>query len=158
MTPDERKEYMRTYCRLWIAKRRRQYFEGKSCAVCKSTTRLELDHIDPALKISHAIWYWKESRKNEELAKCQVLCHECHKAKSSEYSRQIMTGAPSTACRKLPDDVIEQIRVKLALGVAERKLAIEYGVGKTTIHTIKTGETYQSATQLNVGKKRLELL
>ena len=44
---------------------------------------LEIDHIDRATKIHHAVWSWSATRRNAELAKCQVLCAECHKKKTA---------------------------------------------------------------------------
>ncbi len=52
------------------------------CKRCSSWERLELDHINPTLKVSHTIWSWSEVRRNEELTKCQVLCYWCHLDKS----------------------------------------------------------------------------
>ena len=72
--PDKQREYQRQ----WAARRRAAFFDDKSCAWCGSTERLELDHIDPELKVSHRIWSWSEARRAEEVAKCQVLCHDCH--------------------------------------------------------------------------------
>lgn len=76
------KEVQKAYQRLWIAKRRRDFFESKVCVICGSADELELDHIDPKTKITHAVWSWKESRRREELDKCQVLCVDCHMDKT----------------------------------------------------------------------------
>lgn len=77
------KKLMREYKRNWIALRRKSYFKDKSCVKCGSKERLELDHINPETKIDHKIWSWKESRRIEELAKCQILCYNCHKEKTT---------------------------------------------------------------------------
>lgn len=55
---------------------------GKSCVECGATENLEVDHIDPEQKIAHRIWSWSVPRRDAELAKCQVLCVEHHKAKT----------------------------------------------------------------------------
>lgn len=81
-------ETKRAYQREWVRKRREAFFEGKTCVKCGSTERLELDHIDRSTKVSHNIWSWSESRREVELAKCQVLCYDCHKAKSVAESIQ----------------------------------------------------------------------
>ena len=54
----------------------------KFCVRCGSTESLEVDHIDPALKVTHSVWSWSIPRRDIELAKCQVLCTVCHKAKT----------------------------------------------------------------------------
>jgi len=56
--------------------------EGKSCLVCGTTESLEVDHVDPTQKVAHRIWSWAIPRRDAELAKCQVLCTEHHKAKT----------------------------------------------------------------------------
>jgi 5-methylcytosine-specific restriction endonuclease McrA len=74
----------RAYQRKWYAARRRAWFRGKSCAACDATSRLELDHINPATKESHRVWSWAHERRMAELSKCQVLCHDCHAEKTAQ--------------------------------------------------------------------------
>ena len=76
--PDEQREYQR----LWRAKRRAEWFADKSCVKCRSVERLELDHIDRATKVSHSIWSWSQEKREAEISKCQVLCHDCHLGKT----------------------------------------------------------------------------
>jgi hypothetical protein len=84
-------ERRRQYDREWTARRRAAYFEDKSCVKCGSKENLELDHINPAEKEDHRIWNWSEERRNIELAKCQVLCHDCHLEKSILYFKELYT-------------------------------------------------------------------
>lgn len=49
------KEKQKEYVRQWIAKRRATWFADKICFLCGSTDRLELDHIDPRLKVANSI-------------------------------------------------------------------------------------------------------
>lgn len=72
----------REYLRKWIAARRKTFFCGKKCANCNSKENLELDHKDPKTKVDHKVWSWSETRRLAELAKCQVLCRKCHRAKT----------------------------------------------------------------------------
>lgn len=67
-----------------MRKRREEYFRGKVCVTCQGSDNLELDHIDPEHKISHRIWSWTKAKREAELAKCQPMCHTCHKKKSDE--------------------------------------------------------------------------
>lgn len=70
--------------------RRIEWFNKNGPCSCGSRERLELDHIDPETKIDHKIWSWSDQRRSEELAKCQVLCYNCHKEKSrKEKFREI---------------------------------------------------------------------
>ena len=52
------------------------------CQSCGGNDQLQLDHIDPATKVSHEPWLWARERRERELAKCQVLCLKCHAAKT----------------------------------------------------------------------------
>lgn len=76
--PYVNKDQQRAYHREWLRKRREAFFAGKSCALCGSSGPLELDHIDASQKVSHRIWSWSEARRSAEIAKCQVLCDDCH--------------------------------------------------------------------------------
>lgn len=89
------KTALREYQREWIAERREAFFAGKSCAECGSTDQLELDHIDPSLKVTHRIWSWSAPRRNAELAKCQVLCADCHLLKTVSESQTARCGDAS---------------------------------------------------------------
>lgn len=86
-------ERQRQYQRERAARFRSEYLFGKYCVKCGSTERLEIDHINPATKIDNAIWSWSKVRREAELAKCQVLCHDCHLLKTkSELSRDTPHG------------------------------------------------------------------
>lgn len=74
----------REYQKKWMRKRRYDWFKDKSCQSCGSIKNLEIDHIDPKKKKTHAIWSYSETKRNEELKKCQVLCKECHIVKSTK--------------------------------------------------------------------------
>jgi hypothetical protein len=87
-TPEQQREYQRKWC----AARRAAYLAGKSCVACGATEELEVDHIDPATKISHNVWSWAEARRKTELAKCQVLCRSCHREKSLKAYPQRQHG------------------------------------------------------------------
>ncbi len=76
--PYKNLEQQRQYQREWMAKRRLDYFFDKACVRCGSGDNLQLDHVDPTLKISHKIWSWSAEKREAELAKCQVLCEHCH--------------------------------------------------------------------------------
>lgn len=85
----KRRDYMREYQKKWLAARRAAWFSDKVCAKCGSVARLELDHVDRTIKVTHAVWGWAKQRRDEELAKCQALCYVCHKAKTSAELRAL---------------------------------------------------------------------
>ena len=82
----DRKEYMLAYQREWIKKRRASFLQAKSCAVCGSIKRLEVDHRDPSKKEHEVrnLWSRKAMIRDKELGKCQVLCNACHKEKTKQ--------------------------------------------------------------------------
>jgi hypothetical protein len=68
--------------RIRVARNRAEFFSGRVCVDCGTTERLELDHVDPKLKISHKIWGWSKVRREVELAKCVPRCNACHHKKT----------------------------------------------------------------------------
>lgn len=67
-----------------VARRRRDWVAANGpCKECGSKRHLQVDHIDPKKKVDHRIWSWSEDRRETELAKCQVLCRDCHQEKTS---------------------------------------------------------------------------
>jgi hypothetical protein len=83
------KEKQRAYQREWMARRRQEWFdENGPCVWCGSEDDLEIDHIDPMIKENNSVWSWSEERRKAELAKCRVLCHDCHEARHAKLSRQ----------------------------------------------------------------------
>lgn len=78
------KEKQRKWQREHLARIRAEWLEANGpCSKCGSSEQLEVDHINPELKISHNVWSWKAERRAAELAKCQVLCNTCHKKKTA---------------------------------------------------------------------------
>ena len=98
--PFKSKEQHREFQRTWVARRRREWFAGKRCESCGSGESLELDHIDPAKKVSHKIWSWSASRRTAELAKCRPLCAACHKARSDAQLRKPLVHGTTTYYRR----------------------------------------------------------
>lgn len=81
---EERREYQRK----WIAARRQEWFKDKCCIDCGSTDRLELDHVDPEIKVTNSVWSWSKKRRETELAKCVPRCHDCHAKRSSSQFKE----------------------------------------------------------------------
>jgi hypothetical protein len=104
--PYKDKNVQRQYARQWIANRRSDWFFDKTCTKCGSTQNLELDHIDPSVKVSHRIWSWSDKRRYEELQKCQPLCHDCHEEKTSaSKSTDIIHGSRSGYIKEIRRDL-----------------------------------------------------
>lgn len=67
-------------------RRKREFYEGKYCIWCHCPDHLELHHVDSSKKRSNIKWDKSAVWLREELAKCVVLCHDCHVAYHSEVS------------------------------------------------------------------------
>lgn len=98
------RDIQREYQRVWIKKRRELFFQDKHCVKCGTEEELELDHIDPAKKWSHRIWSYSWANIMKEVAKCQVLCTECHDEKTKKDMGWIQkhgtaTGYTNYYCR-----------------------------------------------------------
>ena len=92
MITEHRRQYLREYQARWVRNRRLTWLkEHGPCVQCGSWDDLELDHKDPTQKVTHNVWSWSQERRDQELAKCQVLCEECHKQKTL---MQLIRSAP----------------------------------------------------------------
>jgi hypothetical protein len=87
-------EEQRAYQLGYITAIRKQWFEQNGpCVGCGSWERLELDHIDRTEKRTHRVWSLSKESREAELSKCQVLCEECHKAKTrAENTKPLVHG------------------------------------------------------------------
>ena len=95
LMPYKNIEAKREYQRNWVAKRKSEWFLNNGpCVKCASWADLELDHIDPDTKVTNSIWSWSEKRREEELAKCQILCSKCHKKKTKAYMSKLLSKNP----------------------------------------------------------------
>ena len=80
--PYKDKEAKRKYQRVWMANRRKNWLNDKSCIACGSIEQLEIDHVNPDEKWKHNFWSYSWKKIYSELEKCQVLCKPCHSSKT----------------------------------------------------------------------------
>jgi hypothetical protein len=111
------KEKQKEFTRLWIQKRRNDFFKDKICALCGSTEKLVLHHTNPKKKESHNIWSWTQKRREAELKKCEVWCKKCHneyhgKAKWKPISHG-KAGGYDRGCRCIECKQWQSNRMKL---------------------------------------------
>ena len=131
-------EKKREYDRKWVANRRREFFEDKSCVDCDSREGLELDHVDPAEKVTHRVWSWSQDRRDAELAKCVVRCGSCHDKKSAgEHAKGVNNGRS-----KVNPDQVREIRERVAAGESAASVARSFGIQKSTTNDIVHRRTW----------------
>lgn len=117
------------YQREWIAQRRAEWFQGKSCVDCNATTDLQIDHVDPQVKVSHRIWSWSRSRREAELVKCVVRCSSCHLKKT--------LSARENGPRLVTLEDVEQIRIEYSSGnITQKALGAKYGISQRYVSHI----------------------
>lgn len=107
----------RNYQREWVAGRRARHLAGHHCEWCGSTERLEIDHIDPSMKVTHGVWSWSRPRREAELAKCRVLCYRCHKKRHAASHGSVRCYEKGCRCQ----DCRNANRLKKAKWRARRK-------------------------------------
>jgi hypothetical protein len=131
-------EQRRAYARAWMAARRAEWFAGKICVDCDTSSSLELDHVDASTKIDHRIWSWSAARREAELAKCVARCTECHKIKTdreNEHARGEQSGSA-----KLTE---LQVRYIKESSLGHRPIAREVGISEYVVRQIRKGTIWK---------------
>ncbi len=93
--------YMRDYMLKHYRKRKKYALKklGGKCVVCRTTKKLEFDHIDPETKemIIAKMWSASKIRFETELKKCQLLCKKHHNEKTmKELGKKLAKGNHGT--------------------------------------------------------------
>lgn len=122
----------------WLKKRRASWLRDNGpCRRCGSTANLEVDHIDPAMKVHHRVWSWARDRREAELRKCQVLCHRCHKAKTNREQR-----GENNAYAKLTEEQVWEILAEHERQTSQTALANRFGTSRSNIYRIVRGQRW----------------
>lgn len=129
-----RGDYMRGYQKPWIRARRDAFIESRGgvCVKCGSADRLEVDHIDRTKKTMRASSIWSRNQTSQvvldELANCQVLCHDCHLEKTRAERRAHITEHGTyemykvVKCRCAPCTAANTVRVREQRADRKRRL------------------------------------
>lgn len=146
MTPQDRKIYVRGFQREWVRKQRQEWLLANGpCRQCGSSLRLEVDHVDPTQKVSHKVWSWSKERRSEELSKCQILCHSCHRQKTAAFNRARQTGKRGVALKLEETQVLEIFRLAHS-GIGPREIARKFGIVHSTVVEIRDGKIWSWLT------------
>jgi hypothetical protein len=140
--PCKTKEIQKAYQRKWVAKRRSEWLlQHGPCIQCGSWHKLQVDHIDPSTKVSHSIWSWTKKRREEELAKCQVLCCDCHSKKTALENSRVRGEFVSSS--KLTNEQANEVRMLYNSGAYSlNEIGIMFGIHKTNVSRITRNLSY----------------
>lgn len=136
-------EYMRVYMTERYHRRRTAAIEqlGGVCVGCGSDEGLIFDHVDPATKafdVGKIFSGGSEAKVQAELAKCQLLCGSCEKAKTKGDLRILMRGE-ANGQSKLTEEIVRAIR---SSDDSAAVLAARYEVSKFCIYAALSGRTW----------------
>ncbi len=115
---------------------RRDKYKCVKCGMTNRTHRrrygqsLAVDHIDNNGKRVGAKY------KNNDLGNLQALCVRCHASKD--------ISGENHGSAKLTWDKVRRIRKEIKNAVSEKKLAVKYGVNKSTIHDVVSGDNWRT--------------
>jgi hypothetical protein len=135
-TGDKKREYQKK----WVDKRRRQWIDANGpCNLCGSKEKLEVDHIDRTTKEHNPrqLWSRKASVRDAELKKCQVLCEECHKNKTSKELSEWWKGKPNLAARRITTVCYLLAKGFIEQGMSERAACAKAGMCRGTYSSMK---------------------
>lgn len=121
-------------------RRRSEWIANNGPCSCGSTDRLEVDHIDPtqkAISISD-VWTRCAEVREAELAKCQVLCYKCHKAKTK---RDLANNHHPH--HNFGEDVVNAVRIAHRMGDSVASLARLHGTTWHSMNQMIQGITYK---------------
>lgn len=148
---EARRAYLRVYQLKWIHARRLEWLnEHGPCQVCGSWDELEVDHRDAATKKYNVASLWSLAPNNPkriaELAKCWVLCHDCHvrkknQNKDKEYASQV--GSLNSMAILNEEQVVWIRRRYAAGGITQRELADQFDVDRTTIQYVVSRKNWK---------------
>lgn len=81
---------------------------------CGSVEFLEFDHIDPASKKFNITDMKNHSEEvfQAELAKCQLLCQDCHRTKSNPNADKLIHGTWNALRKKCKCDICRAFRAQ----------------------------------------------
>lgn len=142
--------YQREQMRLYMQERRAHIRAemitrlGGKCAWCGVTENLHFDHKDPKIKLFDISSGLDRPRAQlvAEVDKCQLLCgpHHVEKTADDEPYPNRARGERHGSAKLRESDALE---IKEVSSVSSRTLGDAYGVSKTTVNRIKTGETWK---------------
>lgn len=146
---EARRAYLRKYQRRWIEARRQEWLnEHGPCQTCGTWSQLEVDHKDATTKRYNVTSLWSLALDNPkrvtELAKCWVLCHDCHLRKKRQCKEESPRIGSLNGSAVLNEKQVIAIRRRYAAGgITQQQLADEHGVDRTTIQYVTSRKNWK---------------
>ncbi len=123
------------------ARRRQEWIVAHGpCAECGSWDELEVDHVDAGTKVSSNVWSWSQIRRDAELAKCQVLCHDCHKTKT--YRNLEHAHGERSNLARWSETEVRKVRRLFESGIRQCDIAEEMHMSRGTVWNIVHGKAW----------------
>ena len=142
--------HMKQYMAKRYHRRRAEAIEqlGGRCAVCGTATDLNFDHVvasEKGFNIGTRLAGIAETKLQEELAKCQLLCEPCHKQKSAECGDNSMKGEANPISKLNEAQVLEARRRYRPRSETDGAAAIarEFGVSRHTVRLAIQRKTWK---------------
>lgn len=134
----------RQYQLAWMHRRRDDWIQANGPCSCGTWDNLEVDHIDASTKTMDpaGIWSRRQEVRDAELAKCQVLCADCHKAKK-RINQEQPRGENSSSAILTAAQVSEAKELYSKGDVTFRELGERYGVHRDTVRYAVRGKTWK---------------
>lgn len=93
-----------------------KYLKDKKCIICSATECLQFDHIDRENKIRNVSCCSNINQITEELKLCQILCYWCHRIKTYDENKKLLTNVDSSYKRSTTRLKNHVINKKLEIG------------------------------------------
>lgn len=145
MISANRRLYLRQYQLAWIKRRRQDWINTNGpCVRCSSWDDLEVDHRNHEEKLYNVSSLWALAPTNpkrvSELEKCQVLCADCHGAKTAQSA--VMVDVNRKIHSTLTAAEVREIRDLRRQGLTYPAIAKRYRVDPSTIGYICRRKTW----------------
>jgi hypothetical protein len=134
---------------------RRQEWLSKNgpCVDCGSWENLEVDHVDPSTKdprlrkgSGSVIFTWKAEKREKELAKCVVRCHECHMAKTIKNEENILRGEENNSTNYTSEKVLTAVAM-MDKGLKIQEITDILGIPGSTLRGWRSGAKWNHLTK-----------
>ena len=144
--PYKDKDKQRRYNAEFLARRKAEWLNANGpCVECGSWDNMEVSHKDRTTKVTSWFWSWSAERRQEELDKCEVRCHDCHVRQGKANGDYGWRPAI-----KIESAVIEEIRRLYSTGkFTQQELADRFECSQTHVSRVTRGLQRSGESQVS---------